>query len=70
MNLPLNYTHENFVKRAMLNAKPHCCGESPRWVAVMDTFATGSTVARDLCDYYGLDPDEKINGATCVSCNP
>lgn len=32
----------------------------PRWTAVMDTFGLGSTYARELCQRYGLDPDEMV----------
>jgi len=31
-----------------------------RWVAVMDTFLLGSTYAAQLCQRFGLDPDEKV----------
>jgi hypothetical protein len=29
---------------------------APRWGSVMDTFACGSTVAKDLCIRFGFDP--------------
>lgn len=32
----------------------------PRWVAVMDAFALGSTFAAQLCRRFGLDPDEMV----------
>jgi hypothetical protein len=32
----------------------------PRWVAVMDSFALGSTFAHQLCRRFGLDPDEMV----------
>jgi len=63
------YTHENLVKRAMRNAKSGTAGGSPRWVAVMDTFATGSTMAYELCKHYGLDPDELVP-SVCLACEP
>jgi hypothetical protein len=34
--------------------------EHPRWVAVMHTFALGSTYARALCLRFGFDPDELV----------
>jgi SHS2 domain-containing protein len=68
--LPLNYTYEELVKRAIRNAVPHIAGEAERWVAVMDTFATGSTVAIELCKYFELDPNEKVHGVNCIACNP
>ncbi|HDZ15695.1 hypothetical protein LCGC14_0950270 [marine sediment metagenome] len=70
MNLPLEYTFEGLVKRAMRNARSRLAGDSPRWVAVRDTFATGSTVAIELCEFYGLDPHETVSGVHCISCEP
>ena len=32
----------------------------PRWVAVMDTFATGSTRAHELCREFGTNPDDMV----------
>lgn len=32
----------------------------PRWVAVMHCFSLGSTYARQLCERYGLNPDEEV----------
>lgn len=37
----------------------------PRWVAVRDLCAVGSTRARQLCVRFGLDPDEKLGGPRC-----
>ena len=65
-----DYTDENLVRRAVMNAKPREAGESPRWVAVMDTFGLGSTYAHDMCRLYGLDPDEVVSGVKCRACNP
>lgn len=31
-----------------------------RWVAVMDTFALGSTYAQQLCRRFGVNPDEMV----------
>jgi hypothetical protein len=61
---------EDLVKRAVRNAHPHRCGEAARWVAVMDTFALGSTFAYQLCRMHGLDPEEMVRGARCVACEP
>ena len=60
----------DLVKRAVMNARPHRCGEAPRWVAVMDAFALGSTHAYELCRLHGLDPEETRSGARCVACEP
>ena len=62
--------NEDLVARAVKNARPRTCGESPRWVAVGDTFALGSTYSIELCRIHGLDPHEKVNGPRCISCNP
>jgi hypothetical protein len=65
-----DYTAEELVSRAVRNARPHACGESPRWVAIQDTFALGSTYSIQLCRIHGLDPEEKVSGPRCISCNP
>ena len=55
---------ENLVLRAVHNAVDHHKrkGEKhPRWVAVMETFALGSTYSKDLCRLAGLDPDELVS---------
>jgi len=48
------------VARAVRNAKHRDQGVAPRWSAVADTFALGSTYATYLCRDHGLDPDEQI----------
>lgn len=65
-----DYTAEELVSRAVRNARPRECGESPRWAAVSSTFALGSTFAAQLCRIHGLDPDEMVSGPRCISCNP
>lgn len=55
------------VRRAVRNARPHRRGKSPRWVAVMDTFALGSTYAGELCQIHELDPEEIVRGPNCDS---
>jgi hypothetical protein len=34
--------------------------EHPRWAAVRDSFALGSTYARQLCRRFDLDPNEMV----------
>lgn len=63
-------TDEQLVKRAMMNARPHSNGEAQRWVAVMDTFGLGSTYAWELCQAHNLNPEDKVSGGHCDSCNP
>ena len=65
-----NISDHELVARAIKNARPKTCGESPRWVAVSDTFALGSTYSSELCRVYGVDPYEMVNGPRCISCNP
>ena len=55
-----SYTPEALMARAMRAMKPRSHKSCPRWVAVMDTFATGSTMAYALCVAHGYDPEEKI----------
>lgn len=66
----IRYSSHDLVKRAVRNAIPHTAGPSERWVAIGDTFAVGSTVAREICKTYGLDPHEYVDGVNCISCNP
>lgn len=51
-----------FLGRAVKGARAHRKhrGKSPRWVAVMDTFALGSTYAHLLCRRFELNPDELV----------
>lgn len=67
-----NYSHEKLVERAMRSAHPRRVGGGTveRWVAVRDTFATGSTMAVELCRAFGLDPHEQVSSARCVTCDP
>ena len=45
----------DLVERAVRGAK---LKGRPRWVAVKDVFAVGSTSAHRLCERFGLDPEE------------
>ena len=41
------------------------CGDPaayPRWYVASEVFAIGSTRAKQLCEDFGLDPDQKIGG--------
>lgn len=51
------------LRRAVLSARPYGrrrLSQQPKWVAVMDCFALGSTYATQLCRRFGIDPDEKV----------
>ena len=50
---------EELLRRAVTNARKGR-GYQPRWAAVMDSFMLGSTYAWQLCNRFGLDPDEKV----------
>jgi hypothetical protein len=44
-------------------------GRVPRWVAVRDALAVGSTTANQLCREHKLDPDEQVGrGDQCGGC--
>jgi len=68
VDLPKGLTYKNLVEKSVRNAVSHDMRESPRWVAVMDTFGLGSTYAVMVCKHFNLDPDETIDGITCMSC--
>lgn len=52
---------QELLRRAVTNARSHQRrGRHQRWVAVMEIFACGSTVAQELCGRFGLNPDEMV----------
>lgn len=56
------------VERAVRNAHPREAGKHPRWRAVMEVFAYGSTTSQQLCIHFGLDPHELLDGPKCEAC--
>ena len=52
-------TDAGLVERAVRNAGRTGLPR-PRWAAVRDVFAVGSTSGRLLCRRYSLDPDEDV----------
>lgn len=51
------------LARAVRNARDRVTRKGflhPRWVAVMDCFALGSTYSHQLCRRFGLDPAEMV----------
>ncbi len=60
------FTYANLTGRAVRNAMSHTAGASPRWTAIADTFAVGSTSAMKICEAYGLDPHECVRGVNCI----
>ncbi|TCM17248.1 hypothetical protein EDF56_106364 [Novosphingobium sp. PhB165] len=54
-------TDEALLRHAVKIAKPrNSRGFQPRWVAVMDTFAVGSSVAWELCARFDLNAEEMV----------
>ncbi len=54
---------DELLARAVRNARDRRSrkgAQHPRWVAVMDSFALGSTYSRALCRRFFLDPDELV----------
>lgn len=47
------------LERAVKSARPKR-GRVPRWSAVGDAFALGSTYSIQLCRRFGIDPDQQI----------
>lgn len=50
---------ERAVRGCRSRVQDRRCKHS-RWVHVADTFALGSTFARQLCERFGVDPDESV----------
>lgn len=63
--MEVRYKLRDLVGRAVRNAKPTKPGKHPRWHAVGDAFALGSTFATQLCQQFGVDPDEQLEGPAC-----
>jgi hypothetical protein len=54
---------EKLLERAVRSCRDRSANKGvrhPRWVAVMDAFALGSSYAHELCRRFGLDPDEQV----------
>jgi hypothetical protein len=54
------------ISRAVRGARPRN-GRVPRWSAVGEVFALGSTFSIQLCRRFGVDPDEQIGRTGRVS---
>ena len=53
----------DLLKRAVSNARARHCRKGqkhPRWVAIVDVFALGSTYAMQLCRRFGFDPEQEV----------
>ncbi len=50
---------QDLLWRVLHNLRPRRKGQ-PRWVAVHEALAYGSTVSRELCLRCNLDPDELL----------
>lgn len=54
----------SLLARAVRNARARSARKGqkhPRWVAVADAFALGSTFSKQLCARFGMDPDEEVS---------
>lgn len=60
MNSVADIPDAELLRRAVRSARARDRGFSPRWVAVSETFALGSTYSQQLCRRFDLDPDEKV----------
>lgn len=55
---------EKLLERAVRGARDHTAPSDhrhPRWVAVSQVFALGSTYSHQLCRRFGLDPEEMVS---------
>jgi hypothetical protein len=66
----MSYSYAELIERAISYAKPTDHPSAPRWRAVMGVFHFGSTSARKLCERFGYDPDEMLQGSDeiCPMC--
>jgi hypothetical protein len=61
MNTVADISDAELLRRAVRNARsPYTAGSHWRWVAIKDLFLLGSTFSRELCQRFGLDPDELV----------
>lgn len=56
----LGKTDEELLLWAVKIAVPKRKGRAYRWVAVMDTFGVGSTLAHNLCYRADVDPYDMV----------
>jgi len=55
---------EKLLARAVQNCRARSVRKGvkhPRWTAVSDTFALGSTFSWQLCRRFNLDPEEMVS---------
>lgn len=58
---------EKLLERAVRGARDHTMPsrhKHPRWTAVSQCFALGSTYSMQLCRRFGLDPEEMVTRQT------
>lgn len=63
MSEPFEVSDDKLLLRAVANCRSRNFNKGvkhPRWIAIMDTFALGSTYAHMLCRRFGYDPDEMV----------
>lgn len=57
-------TAMKLLEHSVRNARSRQCRKGkkhPRWVGVMDCFALGSTYSKELCEKFGLNPEEEVS---------
>lgn len=63
MSEPYEVSDDKLLERAVRGARDRSSRKGqkhPRWVAVADTIAVGSTYAHLICRRFGFDPDEMV----------
>lgn len=63
MGTVLDIADEELLRRAVKNARVRDArrgSKHPRWIAVQDAFSLGSTYAYQLCQRFGIDPEEEV----------
>ncbi len=60
---------KDLIRGVLMNLQGHTPNsEQYRFGVVTDVFGIGSTMAKDLCVEYGLDPYQMVKGVVCENC--
>lgn len=67
--MPLSdISDEDLIRRAIKASRARDGSTVPRWAAVADAFALGSTYSVELCQRFDVDPNEVVPGRVCEAC--
>lgn len=55
-----DYSMENMIRRAVMNAKHNFPKTEFNWCAVQKVFGYGSTTSIQLCEHFGLNPWKEV----------